>query len=55
MAAIATLITSGASAIGKASLDASLQDDLPEESRPRRSGDRSPPCSWRGCWAARWA
>jgi MFS family permease len=33
MAAIATLITSGASAIAKASLDASLQDDLPEESR----------------------
>ena len=33
MAAIATLITSGASAISKASLDASLQDDLPEESR----------------------
>lgn len=32
-AAIATLITSGASAIAKASLDASLQDDLPEESR----------------------
>jgi MFS family permease len=33
MAAIATLITSGSSAIAKASLDASLQDDLPEESR----------------------
>ncbi len=33
MAAIATLVTSGASAISKASLDASLQDDLPEESR----------------------
>lgn len=32
-AAVATLITSGASAIAKASLDASLQDDLPEESR----------------------
>jgi len=32
-AAIATLITSGSSAIAKASLDASLQDDLPEESR----------------------
>lgn len=32
-AAIATLITSAAAAIGKASLDASLQDDLPEESR----------------------
>ncbi|WP_205874638.1 MFS transporter [Mycobacterium camsae] len=31
--AIATLITSGSSAIAKASLDASLQDDLPEESR----------------------
>jgi hypothetical protein len=33
VAAIATLITSGASAIAKASLDASLQHDLPEESR----------------------
>lgn len=32
-AAIATLFTSGCSAIAKASLDASLQDDLPEESR----------------------
>lgn len=32
-AAVATLVTSGASAISKASLDASLQDDLPEESR----------------------
>lgn len=32
-AAIATLITSGSSAIAKASLDASLQNDLPEESR----------------------
>ncbi|QUR68856.1 MFS transporter [Mycobacterium spongiae] len=32
-AAIATLITSGSSAIAKASLDAALQDDLPEESR----------------------
>jgi MFS family permease len=32
-AAIATLVTSGSSAIAKASLDASLQDDLPEESR----------------------
>ena len=32
-AAVATLITSAASAIAKASLDASLQDDLPEESR----------------------
>ena len=31
--AIATLVTSGSSAIAKASLDASLQDDLPEESR----------------------
>jgi MFS family permease len=30
---IATLITSGSSAIAKASLDASLQHDLPEESR----------------------
>ncbi|MGO9508902.1 MAG: MFS transporter [Mycobacterium sp.] len=33
VAAIATLITSGSSAIAKASLDASLQHDLPEESR----------------------
>jgi hypothetical protein len=31
--AVATLITSGSSAISKASLDASLQHDLPEESR----------------------
>jgi hypothetical protein len=33
VAVIATLITSGSSAIAKASLDASLQHDLPEESR----------------------
>jgi hypothetical protein len=33
LAIIATLVTSGASAIAKSSLDASLQDDLPEESR----------------------
>ncbi|OBK18695.1 MFS transporter [Mycobacterium asiaticum] len=33
VAAVATLITSGSSAIAKASLDASLQHDLPEESR----------------------
>lgn len=33
LAVIATLVTSGASAIAKASLDASLQNDLPEESR----------------------
>ncbi|MGO9354069.1 MAG: MFS transporter [Mycobacterium sp.] len=33
VAAIATLVTSGSSAIAKASLDASLQNDLPEESR----------------------
>lgn len=32
VAAIATLVTSGASAIAKACLDASMQDDLPEES-----------------------
>lgn len=32
-AAIATLVTSASSAIAKASLDASLQHDLPEESR----------------------
>ena len=38
MAAFATLITSGASAIAKASLDASLQDDLPEESRASAFG-----------------
>ncbi|WP_375488166.1 MFS transporter [uncultured Mycobacterium sp.] len=38
VAAVATLITSGASAIGKASLDASLQDDLPEESRASAFG-----------------
>lgn len=31
--AVATMVTSGSSAIAKASLDASLQDDLPEESR----------------------
>lgn len=36
--AAATLITSGASAIAKASLDASLQDDLPEESRASAFG-----------------
>src|ERR1700740_1579458 len=33
VAGIATLVTSGCSAIAKASLDASLQHDLPEESR----------------------
>ncbi|OBK23282.1 MFS transporter [Mycobacterium asiaticum] len=33
LTAVATLITSGSSAIAKASLDASLQHDLPEESR----------------------
>jgi len=33
VAVIATLVTSGCSAIAKASLDASLQHDLPEESR----------------------
>jgi predicted MFS family arabinose efflux permease len=38
MAAIATLVTSGSSAIAKASLDASLQDDLPEESRASAFG-----------------
>ena len=37
-AAIATLITSGSSAIAKAALDASLQDDLPEESRASAFG-----------------
>jgi predicted MFS family arabinose efflux permease len=38
VAAVATFVTSGASAIGKASLDASLQDDLPEESRASAFG-----------------
>ena len=38
MAAVATLVTSGSSAIAKASLDASLQDDLPEESRASAFG-----------------
>lgn len=38
VAAIATLVTSGASAIAKASLDASLQDDLPEASRASAFG-----------------
>ena len=38
VAAAATLVTSAASAIAKASLDASLQDDLPEESRASAFG-----------------
>jgi hypothetical protein len=38
VAAAATLVTSGASAIAKASLDASLQDDLPEISRASAFG-----------------
>lgn len=38
VAAAATLVTSGAAAIGKASLDASLQDDLPERSRASAFG-----------------
>jgi hypothetical protein len=38
VAASATLITSGAAAIAKAALDASLQDDLPEESRASAFG-----------------
>ncbi len=38
VAGVATLVTSGASAIAKASLDASLQDDLPEESRASAFG-----------------
>ena len=38
MAAIAALVTSGASAVAKASLDAALQDDLPEESRASAFG-----------------
>ena len=38
VAAFATLVTSGSSAIAKASLDASLQDDLPEKSRASAFG-----------------
>ena len=38
VAALATFITSGATAVAKASLDASLQDDLPEESRASAFG-----------------
>ncbi len=38
VAAAATLVTAGASAIAKASLDASLQDDLPEASRASAFG-----------------
>jgi hypothetical protein len=38
VAAVATLITSGSSAVAKASLDASLQDDLPEQSRASAFG-----------------
>ncbi len=38
VAAFAALITSGASAVAKASLDASLQDDLPEQSRASAFG-----------------
>ncbi|MGV7297674.1 MFS transporter, partial [Mycobacterium kansasii] len=38
VAAGATLVTSAASAIAKASLDASLQDDLPEASRASAFG-----------------
>jgi hypothetical protein len=38
VAAVATLVTSASSAIAKASLDASLQDDLPEESRASAFG-----------------
>jgi hypothetical protein len=38
VAAAATFVTSAASAVGKASLDASLQDDLPEESRASAFG-----------------
>ncbi len=38
VAALATFVTSGASAIAKASLDASLQDDLPEQSRASAFG-----------------
>ena len=38
VAALAAFVTSGASAVAKASLDASLQDDLPEESRASAFG-----------------
>jgi hypothetical protein len=38
VAALAALVTSAASAIAKASLDASLQHDLPEESRASAFG-----------------
>lgn len=38
VAAAAAFVTSGSSAIAKASLDASLQDDLPEESRASAFG-----------------
>jgi len=38
VAAVATLVTAGSSAIAKASLDASLQDDLPEASRASAFG-----------------
>ncbi len=38
VAALATFVTSAGSAVGKASLDASLQDDLPEESRASAFG-----------------
>lgn len=38
VAALAAFVTSGSSAIAKASLDASLQDDLPEESRASAFG-----------------
>jgi hypothetical protein len=38
VAAVAAFVTSGASAVAKASLDASLQDDLPEESRASAFG-----------------
>ncbi|WP_407665669.1 MFS transporter [Mycolicibacillus parakoreensis] len=38
MVTLAALVTSGASAIGKAALDAALQDDLPEESRASAFG-----------------
>lgn len=37
-AAVATFVASGASAVGKVSLDASIQDDLPDESRASAFG-----------------
>ena len=54
-AALATLVTSGASAVAKASLDASLQDDLPEESRASAFGRSESLLQLAWVPAARWA